>query len=210
MRAVADDHGKRREAQLGGGRAAHHDQGRRAVGNRARIRRGHGAVLAERRLQGRDLLEIGLEGLLVLLHEALGLPSLHGDRGDLPGEPAVPVCGLSALERCDREFVLIFPGEAVLPRAVLGEAAHQFAFVVSILQPVEKHMVDDLLVAHAVTRARFRKQVRRIGHRLHAARDHDFVGAGRKEIVGKHRRLHARAAHLVHCRAPGRQRKPGG
>jgi len=44
------------------------------------------------------------------------------------------------------------------PHSLPAKPAHQSAFVVSVLQPVEEHVVDDLVMTHAITRARFRKQ----------------------------------------------------
>ena len=66
-----------------------------------------------------------------------------------------------------------------------------------------------LAVTHAKPGARLRQQVGRVRHRLHAACDHDVVGAGGEEIVREHRRLHAGAAHLVDRRAAGGERQPG-
>ena len=68
-------------------------------------------------------------------------------------------------------------------------------------------MVDDLLVAHPVTGTRLRQQVRRIAHAFHAAGCHDVVRTRRQQVVGKHRRFHARSAHLVDGSAAGRQRQ---
>ena len=52
-------------------------------------------------------------------------------------------------------------------------------------------------MAHAVAATGAVQQIRRVGHAFHAARDHDAVGAGRDQVMGQHRRLHARSAHLV-------------
>ena len=54
-----------------------------------------------------------------------------------------------------------------------------------------------------------RRQVGRIGHAFHAARDCDRGASGRDQIVGEHRRLHARPAHLVDGAGAGRKRQPG-
>ena len=84
MRRVADDHRERREPSLLGGRAAHQHQRRRAVGDRARVRRGHRAVLAKRRLQRRDLVGRRLGGLLVLVDHDVALATRHRDRRRSP------------------------------------------------------------------------------------------------------------------------------
>ena len=49
-----------------------------------------------------------------------------------------------ARQRGNGEFVLGCAGEFLLSCAVLGEGAHQAAFIVSIFQPIEEHVVDDL------------------------------------------------------------------
>ena len=51
--------------------------------------------------------------------------------------------------------------------------------------------------------ARTIEQVRRVGHRLHAAGDDDVGRAGLDQIVREHHGLHARAAHLVDGRGAG-------
>ena len=106
VRRVRDDHRERREPALLGRRAAHQHQRRRAVGDRARVRRGHRAVLAKRRLQRRHLVGRRLRRLLVLVDHDVALAARHRDRRDLPRERAVVVRGERARERRQRECVL--------------------------------------------------------------------------------------------------------
>ena len=106
VRGMSHHHRERGQAALFGGGAAHHHQRRGAVGDRARVRRGDGAVLAKRRLERGDLVEIRLEGLLVGLDELLFLARLDGNRGRFPREPAFVVRLLRALERGDGESIL--------------------------------------------------------------------------------------------------------
>ena len=105
---------------------------------------------------------------------------------------------LRALQRGDGELVLLFAGEVEFLRTFLGEAAHQSALVVRIFQAVEEHVVQHLLVTHAIAGTRLGQQVGRVAHGLHAAGDHDVVGAGADEVVGQHGGFHGRAAHLVY------------
>ncbi len=112
-------------------------------------------------------------------------------------------------ERREREVILFLARELVFPGAVLRERAHQAPFVVRVLETVEKHVVEHLLVPHPIAAARFRHQVRCVAHAFHAARDHDIRAAGNERIVGKDRRLHRGAAHLVHRRAAGGHGKSG-
>jgi hypothetical protein len=119
---------------------------------------------------------------------------------------------LGARRRGDGELVLRLAGEVVAAGAVLGEGAHQAALVllgVAVFQAVEEHVVHHLAVAEAVAAARLGQQVGRVGHRLHAAGDHDLVAAGKQQVVRQHGRLHAGAAHLVDRGAAGRQRQAG-
>ena len=97
MRGVADHGRERRKPTRFGRRAAHHDERRRAVGDRARVGRRHRAVLAERRLERRNLLQVRLERLLVHLDELLLLAGLDRDRRDLPREQALLVRLLRAV-----------------------------------------------------------------------------------------------------------------
>jgi hypothetical protein len=59
------------------------------------------------------------------------------------------------------------------------------------------HRVERLRVAHPVTEARLRQQVRRARHRLHAAADADLDVAGADRLVEDHGRAQARGADLV-------------
>ena len=104
---------------------------------------------------------------------------------------------IGALERGERESVLRLAGELILLRAILGEGPHQAALVIGVLEPVEEHRIGHLAVAHAIAGAGAVEQIGRIAHALHAAGDGDLGAAGADEVMGEHRRLHARAAHLV-------------
>ena len=72
-------------------------------------------------------------------------------------------------------------------RSYYGKGPHQAPLVVGVLQPVVKHVVEHLLVAHAIASARLGQQVGRIGHRFHAAGDHDVHAAGDEQVVRQHR-----------------------
>ncbi len=157
MRRMPGHQRKRGEAAPLGSGAPHQDQRRGAVGDRARIGRGHRAVLAERGLQGRDLLEVSLEGLLVGLDELLFLAGLDRERRGLPRKPAFLVGFLRSLKGANGELVLGLPRKGVFLRAILGEAPHQAPLVVRILESVVEHVVDHLPVTHAQTRARLGK-----------------------------------------------------
>ncbi len=94
------------------------------------------------------------------------------------------------------ECVLFRARECVLVGGRFGEVPHHVA-VVGVLQTVEKHVVQHLLVTHAVAAARLGQQVRCIAHGLHAAGHHDVRRAGPHQVVCQHGGLHAGAADLV-------------
>ncbi|EAZ58424.1 hypothetical protein PA2G_01665 [Pseudomonas aeruginosa 2192] len=208
-RSMPTNRRQRREpASLGLGKA-HQDQRGGAVGNRTGVGRGHRAAFAERRLQGRDLVQPGLRRLLVAIHQALGLAGGNRQRHDLGLEAPVAHGLLRAGQRGHGELVLCFAGEAVGLGTVLGEGAHQAALVVGVFEAVEEHVVEHLAVAHAVAATGALQQVGRVGHAFHAPGQRDPGAAGEQRVMGEHQRLHARAAHLVQRRARRAARQSG-
>src|SRR5687767_5397928 len=112
MRGIAYDPGERGAAAFFGLRASHQDQRRGAVRDRARVCGGDGAVFPERGLELRDLVEVGLERLLVVLDARFDL-ALDHDRHDLAGEMAALDRFLRPLERSDGIAVLRLARKAV-------------------------------------------------------------------------------------------------
>ena len=135
--------------------------------------------------------------MLVGVDQALAALARHRDRDDLVGKRAALDRRARARQRLRGVGVLVGAGEAVMRGGGLAEIAHRASRFVRIFQAVEHHVVEDAVVADAVAGARLGQQVRRVGHRLHAA-GNDHVGrAGAQQVVRQHRRLHARAADLV-------------
>ena len=131
-----------------------------------------------------------------------------GDRRDLGVEPA----GVDGRDRLlvarERERVLVLAADALVDRHALGVGAH-VAVLDRAPQPVGDGRVDELAVAEPVAEARLRQQVRRLVHRLHAARDDD-LGVARADLGGgEHDRLQARAADAVDRRRAGRVGQSG-
>ena len=89
-----------------------------------------------------------------------------------------------------------FAGELVFVSALLTKGAHGAAGLVSVFQAVEHHVVINAVVADADAAAAFGQEVRRVGHALHAAGDHEVTAAGHQLVVRQHGGLHARAAHF--------------
>jgi len=100
-------------------------------------------------LEGGDLLEVGIAGLLVDAHHHLALAGRYGDGLDLLREGAIGGGLLGALQRGDGKVVLRFARERILFGALFGEHTHQFALVVGIFEAIEKHMVCHLAMTHA-------------------------------------------------------------
>ena len=209
MCCMRENDGERLEAALLRRGAAHQHQRRRTVRDRARVRGGHGAILAKRRLQRRNLVGRSLGGLLVVADGDLALAARHRHGCNFPREGAVVVRGERARKRRRRKGVLRFARESVGARAFLGEGAHEPSLVVRVFEPVHEHVVDDCLVAHSIAGARLGQEIGRVAHRFHSAGDHDVVRLGSEQVVRDHRRLHRGSAHLVDRRASGRHRNPG-
>ena len=95
---------------------------------------------------------------------------------DLVGEPAAVDRRLGAAQQAlDRVIVHLLAGQLIFVGGALGEAAHRAAFLIGILEPVEEHMVVGGVVADPRAAAVLLEQIRRVGHRFHAAGD-DHVG----------------------------------
>ena len=217
VRRMRPDDRQRSDALLLRLRTPHQNQCRGAIGNRAGGRGSHRAVLAERRLQCRDLFDVDRERRLVLADGAIALAILDGDRRDLLFERTVVGRLLRAGDRGCGELILRLARELVHLRAFFGERPHRPAFLVRILEAVVEHVVHQLVaMAEAIAGAALQHQVRRVGHALHAAGDDDVVRAGEQVIMTEHGRLHRRAAHLRQRRRPGtataprRNEPPGG
>jgi hypothetical protein len=76
--------------------------------------------------------------------------------------------------------------------------------LVGILKAVEQHVIDDPIMAGAISAACFREQIGRIRHALHAAGHHDLGRTGTDDVMGQHRGFHPGAADLVDGGGAGR------
>jgi hypothetical protein len=136
MRCVAENDREWRKPSLLGNRAPHQNQCGRAIGNRARVGGGDGSILAKRRLESRDFCRVGLARLLVGLDHDVTLAARYRDRRDLPLERTVLIRAERARQRSQRKFVLSLARKRVFVGALLGEYAHQLAFVVGVFETV--------------------------------------------------------------------------
>ena len=207
---MAEDPRAWRQAVTVGGGTAGHDKCGRAVRDRRGVCRRYRSVLGKGRFQVRNFFRPRLAGLFVGIDQGLALARRHGDRRDLGGKGIVGLRGLGALERPQRELVLRRTRELVARGAILGKASHQPAAIIGILEPVEKHVVLHGLVAETGSASHGRRQVGRVCHALHAARDDRPGAAGTHKVVRHHHGLHARSADLVEGRGRHILAKPGG
>jgi hypothetical protein len=118
-----------------------------------------------------------------------------GERRDLLGEVTVLLGGGGALVAERGELVLLLAGDAQRGAAALGGLAHRDA-VPRVGEPVERHVVADRHVAE-LGALPLVDQVRRVGHRLHAAGHHDVELAGPDQLVGQRDRVEPGETHLV-------------
>ncbi|OIQ80373.1 hypothetical protein GALL_378660 [mine drainage metagenome] len=197
MAGVPQNAGADRQAVTLCRRARGQQKRRRAIRDRRGIGGGHRAILAEGGLQQRDLFGARLAGLFIRADGGLTLAVADRHRRDFTGERARGLCGQCIRQRPQRVSVLIGAGELKRFGAIFGECAHQAAFVIGVLQPVEEHVSDRLRMAQPGPRPHLGQKVGGVGHAFHPARDHD-AGLPQGDLVKRHhRRLHARAAHLV-------------
>ncbi len=117
-------------------------------------------------------------------------------RDDLLGQPAVLGRRGRLLVAGRGERVLALTGDLGLLVVVLGGEPHGDV-VERVGQAVVHHRVDQGAIAEAVAGPGPRQQVRRLGHRLHAAGHHDVGVPGPDHLVRQVDRVEAGEAHLV-------------
>ena len=100
--------------------------------------------------------------------------------------------------RVHGELVLLFARDAIFFGNVLAGDAHVIV-VVNIPKAVVHHGIDDLTVAQAISLARLREQIRSVGHRFHAARDHDGTVSGLHGLRRESHCFQSRATNFVDC-----------
>ncbi len=103
-----------------------------------------------------------------------------------------------------RELVLTGPADTALVVALRRET--HGAMVKGTRQAVEHHRIDHALVADSVTGTGAGQKIRRIGHRLHAARNDDVGFARAHHEVGQVNGLQTRQADLVDGRCVDAER----
>jgi len=194
--AVADNADQRLQAQCIGLALLHQHQCRGAVGNRAGVGGGHRAVFGECRLQLRNFFDVGIARLLIGINKLIALARRYRDRNDFILEPAIVDGSVGTLQRFDRKGIHLLAGNAFFIRDFLSKRTHQAAGF-GILQAIQKHVIEHLAVAHTGAVTVLVQYIGSIGHRLHAASDHDLTRTGNNLVMGEHGGAHAGAAQLV-------------
>ena len=106
-----------------------------------------------------------------------------------------------------RKRVLLLARDAVFRGYHLRAHTHVEA-PVCLPKSVLNHRIDQCPVAQAIAGTRLRQQVRRIGHRLHAACHHDFSVPCLNSLCGQSHGLQSRSAHLIDGECAGMRREP--
>ncbi len=149
------------------------DQRRGAVVDAGRVAGGHGAVFLERRLQRRPAWPRSSRRADTRRDrrgaDRLSSAARRPERSPSANAP-LSIAACRAPLAFGGERVLVGARYVVAARDFFGGDAH-VAGVDRAGQPFAQHRVDDLGVAHAVAPARALQQVRRVRHRLGAARD---------------------------------------
>ena len=180
---------------------AHHHDRRTAVADLARVAGGHRAVLVERRSQRTERLHGGgcTHSFVVFHHERVALALRHRDGHDFVGETTGSNRRRSPSVTLHRHTIL-FVARDVTGRVALGAKPHE-AGVERAPQSVFDDRVGEFGVAVAESAARTAREIRRVGHRLHAGGDHDVGLAARNHLVGEIDGVETRETHLVHVHA---------
>ena len=95
-----------------------------------------------------------------------------------------------------RPVVHLGPGDFTVGGHIVALVRHVAVFE-GAPEAVEDHAIDQRLVAHAGAPARVLVVVGDVGHRFHAAREHELVFAGANELRGERDSAHAARADLV-------------
>src|SRR5438093_7605471 len=191
--AAGDDAGHRRETGLPRRRLAREHQCRGTVVDPARVARGHGPVLLEPRLEGRELLERRVRAdVLVPVDDRRALLRLHLDGNDLLREATGLARLRRELVRAVGELVGRLAAAAVLSPEVLRGVRH--AEPVVRVDERDPQVVLELVLAERQPPARAADDVRREAHVLAAAGE-DEVGVAETYLVrAEEDRLQSRAA----------------
>ena len=197
--------------------ARHHERRSAVIGSRSVAGR-HGAVFLERGTQLRERFERSVlaRRFVILDHHGLALFLRNLDGHNLRFDEAGFPRAHGALVAFQRKLILLLPRDAVFFGHEFGGDAH-VKIVVHVPQAVVHHRVHDFRIAEPVTGARAWQQIRAVGHRLHAARDHNFGFAQHDALRRKAHGLQSRAANFVdghrrnaHVQAAAQARLPRG
>ena len=164
--------------------------GRAAVGDAGRIARGHQPIFLEVRLQPAQDLERRLRPHVLVGAELDFLPfHFDGHRHDFVLERACVPGALRALLRGDGDFIHFFARELVLLGEALGGLGHREA-ALRIFQRLPQQILERR-GAKPEAPARATHDVRRLAHRLGAAREYSVGLAEQDQLRALRDRLEA-------------------
>ncbi|MOA08591.1 hypothetical protein D3C78_1283700 [compost metagenome] len=112
-------------------------------------------------------------------------------RGDFVVEATFHIGLLCPDQRVDGELVLLLARESVTLGAILGKGAHQTTFFIGILKTVQKHVIHDVLMSHAIAGARSIQEVGGIRHTFHTTSDYHPSAVSSEKVMPEHHGFHA-------------------
>ncbi len=163
-------------------RSRHHHQRRRRIIHSRSIPRCNRPILLERRLQRRKCLQRSiLPHTLISVYNHHTLLATNLNRHNLRIKSSLSPRRRSLAMRLQRISVLLLPRNRMLLRNQLSRHAHM-EVLTRAPQPILHHRIHHRTIAHAISLASTRQQIRRIRHRLHPTRHHNFSLAIRNRL----------------------------
>ena len=195
---VGHDLGQRRQSQLLGPLALHHDDGRSPVRDLRSVAGGDGPIRPECRLQLRQRLggRVRPDAFIRRDHHRVSLPlrDLEGDH--FLREPAGGPGLVGPLVRPGGPRILVLARDADLRVHLVGGIAH-VCVGEGRPQTVVDHRVDDLGVAHPNTPSRAGDDVGSLRHGLHASGHHHLDFTRPDQLIGQRDGVQPGKADLV-------------
>ena len=197
--AEGDDLRDRVEPELLGALLAHHDDGRRTVGDLRRVARRHRAVVGERRAAGRRGLRASCRrGCPRHGRTAAGSPLRCGTSTATTSSASRPASQASSARACDRAAHASCSSRPMPSSRVdrVGALPH-VPVVERAPQAVVDHRVEHRRIAQSRPPASLGQHERGVRHRFHAPGDRDLELTGPDHLIGHRDRRRPRQADLV-------------
>src|SRR5690349_24767291 len=198
-RRLRNDSRHRFDTELTRASQRSHYNRRRTIVNTGRVASSHCSLRLERGLQFREHFRrrVFAHRLVSVKNECRAFLLRHLDRHDFIFEFPRFDRGRRFAMRVDGKLVLLASADPIFVSYNFPGAAHVVIFKRTPKSIVD-HRIDQLTISESITFARSCQQVRRVAHRLHAARDDDLSVAELHSLRRHHHRFQTRATHLVH------------